>query len=134
MSQWRYTDATNSVAFRLLENGGMESVLATALPEGVTVIPYVQLLEDRIAEFESALDAHLDAKAQERRYENRISCALRAGYTGPFQAEGIAFASWMDDCNTLAYQLLAEVMGGQRPMPTDPQALIDLLPAMEWPA
>ena len=133
MSQWRYTDATNSVAFRLLENGGMESVLATALPEGATVIPYVQLLEDRIAEFDAALVAHLDQVARERRYDNRITCAVRAGYPGPFQAEGQAFAEWMDGCNALAYQLLAEVMNGTRPMPDSPQALIDLLPAMVWP-
>ena len=50
------------------------------------------------------------------------------------QAEGIAFAAWMDQCNALAYQLLAEVVAGTRPMPDSPQALIDLMPAMEWPS
>lgn len=91
-------------------------------------------MEEQVQAFDAALVAHLDQVARERRYDNRITCALRAGYPGPFQAEGQAFAAWMDGCNALAYQLLAEVMSGKRPMPTDPQALIDLLPAMEWPA
>lgn len=90
-------------------------------------------LVEQIALFDTALVAHLDATARERRYDNRVTCALRAGYPGPFQAEGIAFASWMDQCNALAYQLLAEVVVGTRPMPESPQALIDLMPPMEWP-
>ena len=91
-------------------------------------------LEEQIAVFDAALVAYLDATARERRYDNRVTCALRAGYTGPFQAEGIAFAAWMDQCNALAYSLLAEVAAGTRPMPDSPQALIDLMPAMEWPS
>lgn len=86
-----------------------------------------------IADFDAALTAHLDATAQARRYDNRITCALRAGYVGPFQAEGQAFASWMDTCNAMAYTLLAEVQAGTRPLPATTQALIDTLPAMEWP-
>jgi len=86
-----------------------------------------------VATFTDALTAHLDAVAQTRRYDNRITCALRAGYVGPFQAEGAAFAAWMDTCNALAYSLLAEVEAGTRPMPTNPQELIDALPTMAWP-
>lgn len=91
-------------------------------------------LEEQIAVFDAALDSHLDAVAGERRYDNRITCALRAGYPGPFQAEGVAFASWMDQCNSLAYELLAEVVAGTRPLPDSPQALIDFLPMMVWPS
>lgn len=90
-------------------------------------------LPERIAAFGAALDAHLDATAQQRRYDNRITCAMRAGYPGPFRAEGLAFASWMDACNALSYRLLAQVMQGTRPMPDSPQALIGLLPVMIWP-
>lgn len=98
------------------------------------VPPAPPSIEEQIAVFDAALVAHLDATARERRYDNRITCALRAGYPGPFQAEGIAFASWMDQCNALAYQLLAEVFAGTRPLPESPQALIDLMPAMVWPS
>ena len=102
--------------------------------EATYVPPEPHSIEERIAVFDAALAAHLDATARERRYDNRITCALRAGYPGPFQAEGIAFASWMDQCNALAYQLLAEVVARTRPMPDSPEALIDLMPAMVWPS
>lgn len=82
---------------------------------------------------DKALTDHLDATAKSRRYDNRITCAVRAGYPGPFQAEGQAFALWMDTCNALAYQFLAEIHAGSRPMPSDPQQLIDELPDMVWP-
>ena len=85
------------------------------------------------ADFEAALDAHLDAVAKARRYTSRFTCALRAGYDGPFRAEGQAFASWMDTCNATAYALMAEVQAGTRPLPATTQELIDTLPAMEWP-
>lgn len=87
-----------------------------------------------VAACDHALTIHLDTVAQARRYDNRITCALRAGYPGPFQAEGQAFAAWMDACNAQAYALLAEVQAGAREIPESPQALIDALPPMEWPA
>ncbi len=82
--------------------------------------------------FDAALTAHLDATAQARRYDNRITCALRAGYVGPFQAEGQAFASWMDACNWQAYQVLAGVQSGDLTMPTIAEFIADL-PEMVWP-
>lgn len=86
-----------------------------------------------LEDFDKALTNHLDSTAQERKYDNRITCALRAGYVGPFQAEGKAFASWMDSCNYTAYQLLSEVEQGIRPLPVSTKELIDALPIMVWP-
>lgn len=83
-------------------------------------------------EFDAALTAHLDSTARARRYDNRITCALRAGYPGPFQAEGQAFALWMDTCNAQAYQTLAAVQAGTAPVPTVAE-FIASLPAMTWP-
>jgi hypothetical protein len=86
------------------------------------------------ADFDAALTLHLDATAQARRYDNRITCMVRAGFPGPFQAEGLAFAAWADSCNAFAYQLLADVLSGAAPMPASVQSFIDMLPPMEWPA
>ena len=86
-----------------------------------------------VADFDAALTAHLDATAQARRYDNRITCMVRAGFPGPFQAEGQAFATWCDTCNAMAYTLLANVQVGTRPLPATTQALIDTLPPMVWP-
>lgn len=85
-----------------------------------------------IDEYVAAMEALYDTTAQERRYDNRFTCALRAGYPGPFQAEGLAFASWMDTCNATGYQIMAEVETGARPQPTIAELLADL-PAMVWP-
>ena len=87
-----------------------------------------------VADFDAALTAHLDATAQARQYDNRITCMVRAGFPGPFQAEGQAFATWCDTCNAMAYTLLAEAQAGTRPLPATTQALIDTLPPMVWPA
>lgn len=87
-----------------------------------------------VQQFDQALTSYLDVTAQARRYDNRITCALRAGYTGPFQAEGQAFATWMDGCNALAYQWLAEIEAGTRPMFASTDEFISALPEMVWPA
>lgn len=91
-----------------------------------------QRAEILVRRYTDALTGHLDAVAQARRYDNRITCSLRAGYPGPFQAEGAAFAAWMDTCNALGYQILAEVQAGARPLPTVDE-FIALLPEMVWP-
>lgn len=82
--------------------------------------------------YDLALTDFLDREAQSKRYDNRITCAVRAGYAGPFQAEGQAFASWMDTCNALGYQVMAEVQAGTRPLPTV-EEFLGLMPPMVWP-
>lgn len=103
-------------------------LLAGNTPAVVPADPYFTLQD----QYAAALDAFIDAKARERGYDGRITCALRAGYPGPFQAEGQAFAPWMDACYATAQQVLSEVMAGARPMPT-PESFIAELPPMVWP-
>ena len=87
----------------------------------------------KVAEIVAAMESLFDATAQSRRYDNRITCALRAGYVGPFQAEGLAFATWMDNCNATAYQMLAQVQAGTMAMPATVDAALALLEPMVWP-
>ena len=84
------------------------------------------------AEYVAALESMYDRKAHERRYDNRITCAMRAGYAGPFQAEGVAFGVWMDTCNAKAYVVMGKVLGGEIPQPTIPE-LLAMMPEMAWP-
>lgn len=79
-----------------------------------------------------ALNKHLDSVAKQRRYDDRYTCSLRAGFDGPFKAEGLAFAAWMDACNIKAYAILAECIAGQRPIPTE-EELVAEMPLIEWP-
>lgn len=41
MSQWRYTNETNTVVSRSLSDGGIESMLASEVPQGAAILPYV---------------------------------------------------------------------------------------------
>jgi hypothetical protein len=86
-----------------------------------------------IADLVADLEKHYDTTAQGRMYDNRLTCALRAGYPGPFQAEGFAFAIWMDSCNAYAYQVMQDVRDGQRDIPTGTE-LVAEIPVMAWPA
>lgn len=80
-----------------------------------------------------AMTALFDKTAQHRRYDDRVTCALRAGYPGPFQAEGQAFAMWMDACNKLGYDTLAAVKAGTIAKPSVDE-FIAALPKLTWPA
>jgi hypothetical protein len=80
----------------------------------------------------SALSDYLNEVAGQRSYDDRFTCSLRAGYPGPFQAEGQTFAAWMDECNMVAYQIMSEVKRGMRPVPTEAE-LIEALPVIVWP-
>lgn len=96
--------------------------------DGSAWLPIPVTMDDFIA----ALEARYDQEAQTKRYDNRFTCALRAGYPGPFQSQGIAFGSWMDDCNAYAYEQMDLVLAGERPMPTTAE-LVSELPPMVWP-
>lgn len=84
------------------------------------------------ARLTTALNNHLDSVAGQRRYDDRFTCSLRAGYPGPFQVEGQTFAAWMDACNMTAYGIMAQCKLGLRQIPTEAE-LIALMPAIVWP-
>lgn len=79
-----------------------------------------------------ALESHYDSVAQQKNYDNRLTCTLRAGYEGPFQAEGAKFGKWMDSCNIYAYTELEKMKQGARPVPASPQDFVKELPPLNW--
>ena len=105
----------------------------TPLSEEIVALNVFKAKKEVVKKFEDALDNHLDSIAQIKGYSNRITCALRAGYPGPYQAETQPFAIWMDECNQHAYSLLAEVNAGTRSEFATTQEFIDLLPKFSWP-
>lgn len=88
--------------------------------------------DEIISELTQALEAHYDAIAQTKRYDNRFTCALRAGYIGPFQADGVAFAQWMDTCNAYGYQVMSDCLNSLRTIPTSAEFIAEL-PLIVWP-
>jgi hypothetical protein len=87
----------------------------------------------QIRRFDAILTAHYNTTAQARRYESWVTCALRAGKPGPFQAEGDAFYQWMETCNAQAYALMAAVLAGEREVPASAEAFLSEFPSMVWP-
>lgn len=85
-----------------------------------------------LADYDTALTAHLDSVAQSRNWADRISLMARAGFAGPWQADAIAFGTWADGCNVIGYTMLAEFQAGHIPQPTIAEVLA-ALPVMEWP-
>ena len=85
-----------------------------------------------VAAYTTFLEGRYDEVAAQRKYDNRLTCALRAAYPGPFQAEGIEFGSWMDTCNMLAYSIMSLVISGEIEMPTQSE-LWEQMPILEWP-
>lgn len=101
--------------------------------EGGIPAPYVLPVVDMRVVIAEGLTDYFNGVARTKNYDSRITCALRAGYPGPFHEEGAAFATWMDTCNALAYQMLYEVQAGTRPMPGTLEEALELLPPMVWP-
>lgn len=113
---------------KLLDGVWTQSYAPVELSVEEAAIAETNLVDSYIAKMEELFDN----KAAERRYHDRYTCSLRAGYPGPFQAEGTAFAQWMDACNMTAYGIMAAVKGGQRSMPTVEEFLSEL-PTLTWP-
>lgn len=86
-----------------------------------------------VKDFEKALDEHLDSVARLRRYDNRITCMVRAGFPGPFRQEALGFAVWVDQCNLVAYSILAAVNQGTRSPPENVAEFLSELPTFSWP-
>lgn len=86
-----------------------------------------------IASYTAALDDFIDDTAKADRWDNRITCVMRAGYPNLWQAKGVAFGTWMDACYALAYQIMAEVQAASRSLPTIEEFLAEM-PVMIWPA
>lgn len=101
---------------------------------GVVPKPVVApTIDEVIDSYTSALDNHIDATAQLDKWDNRITCVLRAGYPNPWQANGIAFGEWMDTCYTLAYQIMYDIQAQNRTMPSISDFLAEM-PTMVWPS
>jgi len=107
-----------------------------ALSQEQVAINAAAKAEQIAAEYTAKLEDLYDSVAARRSYgipgvPPRVMCSLRAGYPGPFQQEGIAFGSWMDDCNAHGYTVMAAVQAGERPLPTWEELAAEL-PAAPW--
>lgn len=70
--------------------------------------------------FEHAIQGHLDATARERGYDSIATAVSYAEEPAVprFQDDGLAFRAWRSRVWNYAYEQLALVMAGERPVPT----------------
>lgn len=108
----------------------------SADPEGrpILVAPPPPTAEQMQASFTSAIQARLDAWARTRNYDGILSaCSYAASSVPKFQAEGQRAVDLRDQTWAAGYEVLADVMNGQRAMPTSLADIEADLPALEWP-
>ncbi|GAA2888220.1 hypothetical protein GGQ99_004810 [Aminobacter niigataensis] len=87
-----------------------------------------------IDDYKAAIVAMLDAKAQERRYDNAVSISTYEKSTEEaWAAEAVAYIAWRDQVWKCAYAELKKVELGQRTQPTV-EGFLEELPTLTWPS
>lgn len=85
------------------------------------------------ADYQRAIEAHVDAVARARRYSGAAACASYVNSTEPaWRAEAEAFIAWRDEVYRQAFATLAAVEAGEETPPSI-EDFIGGLPPMEWP-
>ena len=85
------------------------------------------------ADFETAIQRHIDATARQRLYRDGSTCASYFNSTVPlWAAEAGAFIAWRDAVWLAVLDGLESVQSGKTPMPVL-QDIIEALPVIEWP-
>lgn len=84
--------------------------------------------------YQQAIDAHVQATARSRGYNDANSCASYVADPNPaWAAEAAAFIAWRSAVYGAAFTALAAVQAGEMPPPSV-EEFVASLPAMVWPA
>jgi hypothetical protein len=79
------------------------------------------------------VQAYMDLTVKERGYDTILSLCSYATSTVPqFRAEAQAGVLWRDQCWSYGYGILAQVLAGQRAIPTVEEVMAEL-PQIKWP-
>lgn len=79
-----------------------------------------------------AVDHYLNSTVQERGYDNIVTCVTYENDIDEvFRAEGSAAKQWRSRVYRRCYEILDEVLSGQREIPTE-EELIAELPVFNW--
>lgn len=89
-------------------------------------------IEEIVAGYENAVQAHLDKTAQSRDYDNTYTCLSYLSSTDEiWNRESHAFNAWRDQVWRKCHEVLNSVMAGAMTPPTV-EELIELLPEIDW--
>jgi hypothetical protein len=148
--KWEYVEDHRGQTVYSIEDGSERTIDTLGpLPDDVTTEPPPspfhywqdgQWVEDieaarqaAINQFKVAIQAHIDATAQSKDYDDAKSLATYVNSTIPqWAAEAQVFVAWRDAVWAYALAELNKVLNGQRPQPTVEEFLTEL-PKIEWP-
>lgn len=102
---------------------------AMGITEEVDPIPpgYAPTIEEIKASLIRAIQSHLDAKAQERGYDNIFTACTYVGDINPaWAAEGQAYKIWRSSVWQHCLQVMADVQDGLRAIPAEAQLIAEL--------
>ncbi|MFC6489672.1 hypothetical protein [Nitratireductor sp. GCM10026969] len=118
---------------RVLHVSTLDESEIPALVE-MTINPPPTPPEPTVDDFRRPVQAHLDAKAQERQYDDAFTLATYITSTNAAWAEEAqAFVAWRDQVWGYALGELDKVTAGERAAPAV-EGFIAELPALEWPS
>lgn len=84
------------------------------------------------AQLTAAVQNWMDKTVQARNYDNiHTACTYVNSTDETFKAEGTACLAWRDEVWRSCYNILNDVLSGQREIPTE-EELIAELPKLEW--
>jgi hypothetical protein len=90
--------------------------------------------EALLASYKAAFDGHLDAVAQERQYDNRLTIVSYLGSTNPqWNAEAETYIAWRDAALAYMFGQLTSVEAGEIAPPSIEEFIAGIAP-IDWPA
>jgi hypothetical protein len=116
---------TNAISFFHSHNDGLVAVEYNPLLDSTLIFG----LKEQVV---TTIQTLLDNTARSRGYDDIVSLCTYANSTIPkFKAEGQAGVDWRDACWAKCYQIMSEVQGGTRSIPT-PEEILSELPNIIW--
>ena len=134
-SEWKYTmDYRGKTVWKSYN----ESLVITelgAIPDGYSLErpePTPPSMEEQKKVYENAVQAHLDATAQTRGYDNTYTCLSYLSSTDViWKRESNAFNVWRDRVWRKAHEILNAFMAGEIEQPTVDEVIAQL-PLIDW--
>lgn len=94
-----------------------------------------EMIARRQAEIVNMVQNLIDETAQQKRYDDGLSCVSYVGDPDEeFNADAVAFVAWRGRCWRTCYNILASVTAGTvAPEDVTDEYVLERLPIMEWP-
>ena len=119
---------------RVVSDGKGWSGLASVLPEGTQIAPYIAPPVDVQALIVTATQQRLDDFAKTRNYDGILSaCTYAPSLIDRFRTDGVYCVGARDNTWAALYAFMADVQAGTKPMPTSFADVEPLLPILAWP-